>query len=96
MEQGNIVKAYITKYWETQGIVLCDVEIVSSQAVKRFVDNPRFGGMYFYRNDYFFDKADAIAHVTKLRDKKIASLKKKLEKLESMDVPGLVNDGPLK
>ena len=73
------MKVYITKYALTRGILEADAEL-----------NPRFPTMvstnlgHFHGKDWHETKEAAIYRAEEMRTKKIASLKKQIEKLEAL------------
>lgn len=75
------MKAWITKYALTKGILEKEVEDCGDGMVSE-------RGRYFlacYRGtDWHTDKKSAIAKAEEMRKKKIASLKKQIENLERM------------
>lgn len=73
------MKVYITKYSLTDGVLEADAKL-----------NQKFPTMavtnlgYFHGNDWHETKEAAIKKAEEMRVKKIASLKKQIEKLEAM------------
>ena len=73
------MKVYITKYALTRGILETDgatVEGIPSMA------ETNFG--YFHGDDWHETKEEAIKRAEEMRTKKIASLRKQIEKLEAL------------
>ncbi len=77
------MKVWITKYWDTKGILQKKAErcdLVSPTMI-------RISGLEYYHNGQWYPSLEkARERVTVLRDKKIKSLKKKLAKLEALFV----------
>lgn len=73
-------EVWVTKYALTNGVIECRsadvIEVKGKVAVTTF-------GMLFHP-DWHNTEAAAIAHAKQMRDKKIASLKKQIEKLEKL------------
>lgn len=79
MIEKRHVTAYVTKYWDTRGIVeangyISSCGIFHSKNFNRGVSS----------ENYFLYKEDAIKRVEALRKKKLLSLKKKYDKIEKM------------
>jgi len=96
MQNGDMNErrmVYVTKYWETEGIRYREVEVCSDMMVHGFnADGSNLFRQYFHRNEFWFDRQDAVDHVTKLLSRKIESVKKKLAKLEKMQPENLVTN----
>lgn len=75
------MKAWITKYALTQGILEREVEDRGGGLVK---DISSYIPSYYHKKDYCLDKESAIAKAEEMRQKEIISLKNKIEKLEKM------------
>jgi hypothetical protein len=73
------MKIYVTKYALTAGIKEHEAEISSSGGA--YV-NGLYGG--FFGNDFWDNEEEAKKHANVMRLKKIASLKKQIEKLEKL------------
>lgn len=78
------MKAYIVKYWSTQGIFPLSGEIS---------DNGRFmarwpNGMFqsFSKNEYALGTDEAMEKAKELREKKLKSLQREAEKLIKMEI----------
>lgn len=75
-------KVWITKYWETQGIL---EKIVENTSFPDMVKEVTIKYPAIYHKPFWHDtKQDAIAHSNLLLDKKIKSVENKLKKLKSM------------
>ena len=74
----EMVKAYITKYALTNGIIEKDGIIVKDI----YFEVKKYG--FFSKGDYFFTKEEAVEKAEQMRLKKIASLKKQILKLEKL------------
>ena len=81
------MKVWITKYALTQGIIEADTEKISNDGYCHAYWADKSGHKYdsFLNQRYYEkDKESAIAKAEEMRKKKIASLKKQIEKLERM------------
>ena len=76
------MKVWITKYALTKGILEKEVEDCGDGMVKESDNN---FPTYYHGTDWHTEKKSAIAKAEEMRKKKIASLKKKIEKLERME-----------
>lgn len=72
------MKVWITKYALTRGIVEAEANAPSDRVVK-FPN-----GKILYVGHSYADKKEAIQKADEMRVRKIASLKKQIEKLEKM------------
>jgi len=94
-------KYYITKYWQSQGIEEVegieyppgDRHSYAFLATERQLDDARTAKVSYYDGEYHKTKEDAIAHVEKLRQKKVAALEKQLKKMKELVVADLVKEG---
>lgn len=75
------MKAWITKYALTKGILEKEVEGCRDGMAR---ESESHFPTYYHGTDWHKDKKSAIAKAEEMRKKKIASLKKKIEKLEKM------------
>lgn len=75
------MKAWITKYALTKGILEKEVDDCGDGMV---IESNNHFPTYYHGTDWHKDKKSAIAKAEEMRKKKIASLKKKIEKLEKM------------
>ena len=83
------MKVWITKYALTRGIEEITSDDVSRMFIEENGDLVMYGksGMFPVRynaDNYSLDKQSAIQKAKEMRQNKIASLKKKIEKLEKM------------
>ena len=77
------MKVWITKYALTDGII--KVEAEQDKLTYGFVvTEGAFKNEWFNRTDCFTSRNSAIKKAEEMRQKKIASLKKQIEKLERM------------
>lgn len=77
------MKAYITKYALTQGILERDVRSFDDKTAED-ITGGHLRAKYYHENEWHKSKSAAIEKAEDMRKKKIASLKKKIEKLEKM------------
>lgn len=73
------MKSWITKFALTKGIIEKEVENCGDGMVK---ESENHFPTYYHRTDWHTDKQCVIAKAEEMRKKKIASLKKQIEKLE--------------
>ena len=78
------MKVWITKYALTRGIIEADGELTSSDSVSILNRDLSLPTHWFYKGDWYLDKESAIQKSEEMRQKKIDSLKKQIEKLEEM------------
>lgn len=76
------MKVWITKYALTSGII--ETEIIKSGPIYTVFENDLFLYTYDREKDWHTSYAGAKSRAEKMRQKKIASLKKQIEKLEGM------------
>ena len=77
------MKVWITKYALTDGIIKLEAE--QDRLTYRFVvTDGVFRNEWFNRTDCFMSRTSAIKKAEEMRQKKIESLKKQIEKLERM------------
>jgi hypothetical protein len=72
---------WITKYALTTGIKLATAETIACDG---WTYIPWSNGRYYSKADYSLNPEEAIARARLMRDRKIASLKKQITKLEQM------------
>jgi hypothetical protein len=79
MKEKKIV--FITKYALTSGIIQCEMDV--QEDGKGCYGKPKGFDFStgFYGNDFHLTKEDAIKDCEKRKEKKIASLKKSIEKI---------------
>lgn len=90
-----MAKFWVVKYWSTRGIFQesCRVPPLGHYAcdseIRKFDQGQTIFGqrdtIYYFGRDAFETKEEAIAAVLKLRERKIASLKRQIAKLEAID-----------
>lgn len=79
-----MAKVFITKYALTKGIIEKEAEINSYRDGSKYAYvRGEFNG-YNMTRDAFFDYNNAIQNAEEMRQKKIASLKKQITKLEKL------------
>lgn len=77
------MKVWITKYALTDGLIERDVRCCKFGGIYGIWDDGKRCGS-FDEGEWFLDKQSAIQKAKEMRQKKIASLKKQIEKLERM------------
>lgn len=75
------MKVWITKYALTSGIVEKEVETTHAESMVCATDNPL---ACYHKPFWHTSREEAVAHAEKLRQAKIKSVKKQLDKLEKM------------
>lgn len=75
------MKAWITKYALTKGILEKEVEDCGDGMVR---EKENHFPTYYHGTDWHNDKQLAVAKAEEMRKKKIEALKKKIDKLEKM------------
>ena len=77
------MKAYVLKYWATDGICLTEGEITKSG---NFLVSEYGSCIAYASSEFAFTLEEARGKVEALRNKKIVSLVKKLDKIKTMKV----------
>lgn len=77
------MKVWITKYALTSGILEKEAEVCTDNMIS--VKDTGYYTVYFHGNEWHKSRESAIAKAEEMRKKKIASLKKQIEKLEKME-----------
>jgi len=81
---GEKVTAYITKYALTTGIQKVVGEIV--EPGKRMLEyGQNYGRTYAHGNDWHLTLEEANAQANRMKEKKLISLRKSIERLEQME-----------
>lgn len=78
------MQVFITRYWETAGIIEKDVELTGSADMVKSTDPKDVYSPYFHLPDWHQTRKEAADFADKKRLQKIDSLKKKISKLEAM------------
>lgn len=78
------MKVWITKYALTKGIIEADGELTSFDSVSILNRGLSLPTHWFYKGDWHFDKQSAIKKAEEMRQNKIESMKKQIQKLERM------------
>ena len=79
-----MTKVFITKHALTGGIRELDAEIRKTMLLAKPYVKDESGTLYYIDKDAFLDKLEAINKAKNMRDKKIASLRKQIDKLEKI------------
>lgn len=77
------MKVWITKYALTSGILEREAEVCTDSTIS--VKGTGYCTVCFHGNEWHKSRESAIAKAEEMRKKKIASLKKQIEKLEKME-----------
>ena len=80
--------AWVTKYALTSGIRKISARACGSPGMIADTDERHFVTQYFFNDEWHTSPADALAQAEKMRVRKIASLRKQIAKLESLDFSG--------
>ena len=78
-----MAKVFITRYALTSGIKEVETEIHKSNFKDSSVRDSAYS-FYYIGKDAFLDKSEALNKAEGMRKKKIASLRKQIEKLEKL------------
>jgi len=78
------MKIYVTKYALTQGIYEVEAEDETGGIFVAFSGSNRSYTTYYHKGEYELTHAAAVTKANEMREKKIASLKKQIKKLEEM------------
>jgi hypothetical protein len=76
------MKIYITKYALTEGIIKIDADLVPGSTNMVFVKGANYD-CYYHRDEWHKTRAEANQRAETMRQRKIVSVKKQLEKLEA-------------
>jgi hypothetical protein len=80
------ITAYVTKYALTDGIIKVYAEHCVSVSDKMIAfPAGAHSQNYIHGNDWHFTEGDALAKAEEMRQKKIASLKKQIARLEKLE-----------
>lgn len=84
------MKVWVVKYWDTKGIYQAEGKTISGKDTTHlFIPSRSITGInvrVYLGDTAFIEKADAKARALVLRDRKLASLRKKIAKLEKMEL----------
>jgi len=80
------MKVYITKYWQTKGIIEAEKVEKNNNDVKYILAklDGRYENIFSIGNDAFHTEEEAISHIRIKVKKKIAQLEKTLIKLKNI------------
>lgn len=79
-----MTKVFITRHALTGGIRELEAEIRKTMLLGKPYVKDDSGTLYYIDKDAFLDKLEAINKAKNMRDKKIASLRKQIDKLEKI------------
>ncbi len=82
-DEGKTFTVWITKYLFTQGIFSTTVEDCSDN--DRMVKDTVSSLCYYHGNEWHRTREAAVKRAENMRKKKIASLKKSIEKIKKLD-----------
>jgi len=81
------MKVWITKYAFTTGIYEAEARLCDNGSETMIeVKTNGLLTQYFHGKDWHKDKASALVRLAEMKEKKIASLKKQIKKIESMTI----------
>lgn len=76
------IKAYITQYALTKGVIAVDAELCSETMIS--YGNVGYGSQYAHGNDWHLTPEAALARAEEMRKAKIVSLRKSIAKMEAL------------
>lgn len=79
------VHVWVTKYALTSGIFECDAEICSDVSTDMIRIKRNHFDEYFHKNEWYTSKLDAIVRAEEMKEKKINSLNKQLNKISNIN-----------
>lgn len=83
------MKVWITKYAMTSGVFTAEGESIGQAMCAVRPKGHKGFTVYFHGNEWHTDEAKAIERFNQMKQKKIASLKKQLAKVEALEfLPG--------
>lgn len=77
------VHVWITKYALTQGIF--EVDARRCDSADQMIEVPGSFSAYYHKPYWHESREEAVSHAKQMRDKKVASIEKKLKKLREME-----------
>ena len=87
------IKAYVTHWWRSEGIVCVDGEVYDGTGLKYSMPDCMSGCPVVVRKPNWWEtKADAIERVKECIGNEIISLEKKLNKLKKLDPATLIKE----
>ena len=78
------IHVWVTKYTLTSGIFEADAYHCVSVS-DRMIEIPGHPPAHYHKPDWHLSREDAVSHAEQMRDKKVASMEKKLKKLREME-----------
>jgi mRNA degradation ribonuclease J1/J2 len=84
VNSDKIVNAWISKYALTEGIRAKRVQLCGDGMVVEITPDGARGWGYFHKGDWHLDRGDAEAKAEVMRQRKVASVKKQLTRLEAL------------
>ena len=84
MSRGEIITAWVSKYALTEGVKAHRVQICGGDMVNALKPDGSAGWGYLHKGDWHRTKAEADAKAEIMRQRKIASVKKQLARLEAL------------
>ena len=82
--ENEQITAYITKYALTTGIYSAHGEVCHEISSTMFSERKNYGFLNYHGNEWHRTKEDAIMRAEEMRNRKIKSLEKQIEKLREM------------
>lgn len=76
---------FITKYALTSGIMECKMEVKIDEKMCSGKPEGFAFTTYFFGNDFYLTKEEAIEDCNKRKEKKLLSLKKQIKKIEELN-----------
>lgn len=78
------MKVFITKYALTKGIFAEEVEVCIGVGGREFVKS-KTSNAYYHNPDYHKDVNDAISKAIEMKNKKLDSLEKEIERIHKLE-----------
>lgn len=86
----SVKDIYVVKYWFTQGILhVVEADVQEYKSGRRMAEWGMYG-TYAHNDGFFFTYEEACEHVAKLAQKRLASVKKSLAKIETITNMALI------
>ena len=89
------MRVWVTKYWATRGMIEADGELspVNGLSMLMTVTSGDLVGQSYYGNEWHETYMEAVKHAALLREKKLISLRKQIDKIEAIDWATCKNGG---
>lgn len=91
--KGRNMLKYITKYWATKGVLIADVSACHAEGLDRLEEKWASWFKYVPQRESFDSLEMAQGYVAKQKAKKIAALRRQIERLEKLEIPVIDSRG---